>query len=248
MMIHPNLIGILMKKILITFVLFTIISALQTASAIDTKLELLDVTGIKQGSSLNMYEWPSLTSTIVLAIPHNAQAITYKGSLVRQGEKTWKKVYWNGNKGWVNAGNLKRNQDKARKVEQQQKKITTPVQPINTQATTTTVTTTNKKQTILACGGSKPFWNMHMNLTGKNILVDLQDGNAFSVPLNNRKWDISKNEMRITGGQDKQAIKATLNKTNTCTDGLTAIKYPFTINVTIGNNKQIKGCCRTVQK
>lgn len=246
-----------MKTILRLFLLiitFTSIQATSVASDIktaNTVSENFDVIDIKQGNSLKMRMWPSLTSTVVVAIPHNAQSLTYKGSKVKQGEKMWKKVYWNNNEGWVNAKHL-----------QQQKKITSTVvkqppepvvAPSNTQVTTkkpstTTNTPTNEKHTILACGGSTPFWNIHMDLTDKTILVNLQDGKSFTTSLNNRKWNVNKNEMLITGGKDQRAIKAILTKTNTCTDGLTTLKYPFSANLTIGDTKKISGCCRTIQK
>ncbi len=246
-----------MKKILRSFLLIITFSCIQVASAasdiktVDTTSENFDVINIKQGSSLKMRMWPNLTSEVVVAIPHNAQALTYKGSKVKQGEKIWKKVYWNNNKGWVNAKYLRQHNDTTTPIVKQQPTPSTPL--TKTQAPTkkpseTTNTQTNEKHTILACGGSTPFWSVHMDLTDKKILVNLQDGKSFTTPLNNRKWDVNKNEMLITGGEDQQAIKAILSKTNTCTDGLTTLKYPFSANLTIGNTKKIRGCCRTIQK
>jgi uncharacterized membrane protein len=244
-----------MKKVLITSLLTacflssaTVLATSNTTSK-DSKIEIFDVVNIKQGNSLSMHAWPSLTSEIVVAIPHNAQSITYKGSKVKQDDTIWKKVHWNSNKGWVTAKHLQSS-------DQQSVEPTSPVFTSKTspQATTKSTSTnkkdltTNKKQTILACGGSKPFWSVYMNLTNKKILVDLHDGKAFSIPLENRKWDTNNNKMKINGGQEQQAIKATLNKTNTCTDKLTSIKYPFTVDITIGTSKRLNGCCRTLQK
>ncbi len=246
-----------MKKILRSFLLIITFSSIQTVYAafpietVDAVSERFDVIDIKQGNSLKMRVWPSLTSKIVVAIPHNAQSLTYKGSKVKQGEKIWKKVYWSNNEGWVNAKHLRQHKETTTTIVKQQPAPSTPL--TNTQALTkkpseTTNTQTNEKHTILACGGSAPFWNVHMDLTDKKILVNLQDGKPFTTPLNNRKWDINNNEMLITGGEDQHAIKAILNKTNTCTDGLTTLKYPFSANLTIGDNKKIRGCCRTIQK
>ena len=218
---------------------------------VDTASEVFDVIDIKQGNSLKMRMWPSLTSEVVVAIPHNAQSLTYKGSKIRQGEKIWKKVYWNNNEGWVNAKYLRPHKATTTTIVKQQPAPSTPLTNTHVLTKKTAETTniqTNEKHTILACGGSKPFWNIHIDLTDKKILVNLQDGKPFTTLLNNRKWDVNKNEMLITGGEDQHAIKAILNKTNTCTDGLTTLKYPFSANLTIGNTKKIRGCCRTIQK
>lgn len=226
------------------------------AATTDTDIvEIFDVTNIQQGHSLPMHAWPSLTSSIVVALPHNAQSITYKGNKINQGKRTWKKVYWNDNKGWVDAKYLQQNKEKTR-LSKQQQPLSTPVvtqttSPIKANNTiNTNDIKMNKKQTILACGGSKPFWDIRINLTTQQILVDLQDGKPFSTTLNNRQWDINNNEMTINGGQEqeKRTIKANLLKTNTCTDGLTNIKYPFSAEITLDNKKRINGCCRTIQK
>jgi uncharacterized membrane protein len=249
-----------MKKILRSFLLIITFSSIQAASAAsdiktaNTVSENFDVIDIKQGSSLKMRMWPSLTSEVVVAIPHNAQSLTYKGSKVKQGKKMWKKVYWNNNEGWVNAKHLQQHKKTTSTIVKQPPEPVAPPTPIKTQAptkkpsTTTNPSTTNEKHTILACGGSAPFWNIHMDLTNKKIQVNLQDGKSFTTSLNNRKWDVHKNEMLITGGEGQQAINALLSKTNTCTDGLTTLKYPFTAHLTIGDTKKIKGCCRTIQK
>jgi len=267
-----------MKKILITLLFAAAFSATQATLA-DVELKTssttqhFDVINIKQGNSLKIYTWPSLTSKVVVAMPHNAQTITYKGSTVKQGETIWKKIYWNNNEGWVNAKYLRQTTNKTTTIVKQQKQSTSPASQISThppqtiitqqsspstsQTTTQTpqkpsakVNSTNpqQKQTLLACGGSTPFWDIHMDLTDKTILVNLQDGKSFSTSLESRKWDTDKNEMIILGGKDTQSIKAVLNKTNTCTDGLTTLKYPFTVNITLGANKKISGCCRTIQK
>lgn len=245
-----------MNKLFITslwIMLFSSVSITVTHAAETDSIETFDVINIKQGQSLPMHAWPSSTSQIVVALPHNTQSLVYQGKTMKQGERIWKKVYWNGNEGWVNENYLQSNTDKTRVLQQQP---TTPAMSQttpsikNNNTTKTTDIKTNKKQSILACGGSNPFWNIRINLTTQQILVDLQDGKPFSIKLDNRQWNKSNNEMTINGGQawEKRTIKANLLKTNSCTDGLTNIKYPFSAQITINNKKRINGCCRSIEK
>jgi uncharacterized membrane protein len=85
-----------------------------------------------------------------------------------------------------------------------------------------------------------------MNITGRNMKVKF--GNEqFVSPIYHRAWNKQQSRMTISGGKGRNAVNATLDKTNACTDGITQIRYPFAVNAKVGGNKWMRGCCRAVQ-
>ena len=54
--------------------------------------------------------------------------------------------------------------------------------------------------------------------------------------------------MVVNGGRGRNAVRAMLTKTNSCTDGITNIKYPFVVTATVSGNTKVRGCCRSVQR
>ncbi len=249
---------IMKKQTWINILLIAGLLGINIASAAP-ELKVYKVTNIKQGSSLNMRAWPDTKSKILVALPHNAEWLAYSGSSTKKGSSSWKKIHWNSQTGWVNDKYLKYDPDNTAKaierrnhrLKQKNQSITSRNTPQPTANKTTiqkAATAPKQKEVVLACGGSAPFWNIHMNLTSKKIKVNLEDGKPFTAPLYYRKWTTGKNEMRVNGGRGRNFVQATLDKTNACSDGLTNIKYPFSITATVGNTKQVNGCCRTISK
>ena len=250
---------IMKKQTWIVILLIAGFLGVNTVSAAP-ELKVYEVANIKQGDSLNMRAWPNIKSTVIVALPHNAQWLAYSGSTSKKGNSSWKKVHWNSQTGWVNDKYLKYDPDKTAKAierrdhrlkQQSKTSRNTPqavAQTASNKVATKKPTTPKQKEVILACGGNTPFWNIHMNLSSKKINVDLEDGKPFTSPLYYRKWTAGKNEMRINGGRGRNIVQATLDKTNTCRDGLTNIKYPFSITATVGNTRKVTGCCRTIAK
>ncbi len=220
-------------------------------------LKVYQVTKVKQGDSLNMRAWPSVKSRVLVALPHNAKWVASNRNPIKKSSSFWQQVHWNGVSGWVNTKYLKFDAASTYKARQRQKHRTKTQGPVsrNTSARRqqpvrrpqTVATRRVGKQVFMECGGSAPFWNISMNFTGKRLKVDLRDGNAFNTPLFYRKWNKANNKMVVNGGRGRNAVRATLTKNNACRDGITNIKYPFSIAATVAGNRKVSGCCRSVQ-
>ncbi len=221
-------------------------------------LKVYQVTKVKQGASLNMRAWPSVKSRVLVALPHNAKWVASSRHPIKKGSSSWQQIHWNGETGWVNTKYLKFDAASTYKARQRQNHRlktqgnTSRNAPAKTQQSAaarknTVAQKTTGKQVFMECGGNTPFWNISMNFTGKKLKVDLRDGKSFNSPLYYRKWVKGKNQMIVNGGRGRNAVRAMLTKTNTCTDGITNIKYPFAVTATVAGNRKVSGCCRSVQ-
>lgn len=221
------------------------------------QLKVYEVTKVKVGGSLNMRAWPDHKSKTILAIPHNAKWVASSRNAIKKGSSNWQQVHWNGVTGWVNtkylkydpANTLKARQRSAHRIKQEggvSRNTTTRSRNRNT--TAAKATPVKGKQVYMECGGNTPFWNISMNFTGKKLKVNMRDGNEFDTPLYFRKWIKNKNEMVVNGGRGRNEVRAKLTKTNSCTDGITNIKYPFVVTATVSGNTKVSGCCRSVQR
>ncbi len=224
-----------------------------TTSFSAPQLKVYAVTNVKTGDSLNMRAWPSTKSRIILAIPHNAKWVASTRQPVKKGNASWQQVNWNGISGWVNTRYLKYDAESTRKaLERRNHRLRTQGRNVVNRTTTTHATAVNTAtqtgKVIMECGGNSPFWNVSMDFTGKRMKVNMRDGKpAFNTPVYFRKWLRQSNKMVVNGGRGRNAVRATLTKTNACTDGITNIKYPFAVEATIGGNRKVSGCCRSVQ-
>ena len=242
-----------MKRTLLTsFLLATSLFFSSTLFAAP-QLKVYQVTQVKQGDSLNMRAWPDIKSKVLVALPHNAKWVASNRSPIKKGASYWQQIHWNGVSGWVNTKYLKFDAASTLKARQRQNHRLQRQNHVsrNTPRARTATVASNKptgKQVLMECGGNSPFWNISMNFTGKNLKVDLRDGKPFNSPLYFRKWETRSNKMIVNGGRGRNAVRATLVKTNTCTDGITNIRYPFAVTATVGSNQKVSGCCRSVQR
>lgn len=235
--------------------LFLIAGLLFSLPAISApQLDVFEVKGVKQGDSLNMRAWPSSKSRIIAALPHNAKWIASTRAPIKKEGSSWRKVHWNGESGWVNTNYIKLDPASTTKARERQSHRLTNQGRNSTEkkssAKTSTAQTqkTSGKQIVMECGGNAPFWNINMNFTGKNLKVNLRDGAPFESPLYFRQWLKNQNKMVVNSGRGRNAVRAILTKTNTCTDGITNIKYPFAVEATVSETKKVSGCCRSVTR
>ncbi len=245
-----------MKRTLLTAMLLISSLFLSSFALATAQLKVYQVTNVKQGDSLNMRAWPSTKSRVVVALPHNAKWVASNRNPVKKGASNWQQIIWNGESGWVNtkylkydaASTYKARQRRNHRVNQQghSSRNVTRKAPVRRVARAV-VSKPAGKQVFMECGGAAPFWNISMNFTGKSLKVDLRDGKKFTSPLYYRKWLKKSNKMVVNSGRGRNAVRATLTKTNACTDGITNIKYPFSISATVAGNKKVSGCCRSVQ-
>jgi uncharacterized membrane protein len=250
-----------MKQLFLTSLLLISSFLFSTTATSAPLLKVYEVTNVKVGDSLNMRAWPDHKSKTILAIPHNATWVASNNKPVKKGKSTWQKIHWNGVTGWVNAKYLKYDANRTLKAKQRRdhrmkqqgisrnrntsRHRTTVAR--NTTTPKAVATTATGPQVMMECGGNTPFWNISMNFTGKSLKVNMRDGNQFDTPLYFRKWVKDKNEMVVNGGRGRNAVRAILTKTNSCTDGITNIKYPFVVTATVSGDKKVTGCCRSVQ-
>ncbi len=218
-------------------------------------LKVYEVTGVKAGDSLNVRAWPSPKSRVVLALPHNAKWVASSRQPIKKGNVNWQQIHWNGVSGWVNTQYLKYDSVSTKKALQRrnhrlqvQGKSRNVARSAPAARVAKKATVTRNSKVIMECGGNAPFWSVSMDFTGKRMDVDLRDGKPFNTPVYYRKWIKQSNKMVVNGGRGRNAVRATLTKTNACTDGITNIKYPFVIDATIAGNRQVSGCCRSVQR
>lgn len=248
------------RHFLASSLLFTVSLLFSAASFAAPQLKVYSVTNVKVGDSLNMRAWPSTKSRVILAIPHNAKWVASTQKPVKKGTSNWQKVIWNGVTGWVNTSYLKYDPVSTRKALQrrdhrlkvQGKSRNVARSTVASRAPTANRNSASKKSStrkvVMECGGNSPFWKVSMDFTGKRMEVSHPNGRpAFNTPVYFRKWLRDSNKMIVNGGRGRNAVRATLTKTNACTDGITNIKYPFAVDATIGGNQKVSGCCRSVQ-
>ncbi|CAA6817793.1 MAG: Unknown protein [uncultured Thiotrichaceae bacterium] len=237
------------RKFSIAFLIIAFALVSPFSHAAPAPLKVYEVTGIKQGESLNMRAWPNPNSRTLVALPHNSKWVASSAKPAKYGKSTWLKVHWNGDTGWVNSKFLKYDDVRTKKaIERRQHRLTNKTTAQKTATNKNTTPKTTGKQIIMECGGNEPFWNVDMNLTEKTLKVNLRNGTSFTSPLYHRKWTKGNKIMVVNGGKGRNAVRATLTKNNSCTDGITNIRYPFSIVANISGNRNVSGCCKTIQR
>ena len=92
---------------LFVIVLITFDISLSIAHA-KTKITIYKVANVTSGKNLRLRAWPSPKSRIKVSLPYNAKDIIATGKKKKLGRTQWLEVFWNKNKGWVNAKYLKK--------------------------------------------------------------------------------------------------------------------------------------------
>jgi len=100
---------------------------------------------------------------------------------------------------------------------------------------------------VLKCGGVKPFWNI--DLTEDDIQVNINKKQKELPITSRRKSSFFEKSVVIQGYGDHQenGVKLYLSKDNQCKDGITNIRYPYSVKAILNGSKVYYGCCDAVK-
>jgi uncharacterized membrane protein len=174
----------------------------------------LRATNVNEDDSLNLRSEPSGKSQLVFKIPHNADGIL---ELSRSGN--WAFVSYHGNQGWAYTKYLQ-----------------------NTSHPTANQIFGNR----LSCLGTEPHWNLslennhldfkHLDHTSSFIL----DSRIRSSINETGIWSIS----AINPSEPGQKIVALVRKNEQCSDGMSDVRYRYSIVTDDGRTELFSGCCK----
>lgn len=99
---------------------------------------------------------------------------------------------------------------------------------------------------VLKCGGVKPFWNI--DLTEDDIQININKKRNELPITSRRKSSFYEKSIVVQGYGDQQenGVKLYLSKDNTCKDGITNIRYPYSVKAILNDSKVYYGCCDAV--
>lgn len=231
-----------MKKIYYISLALILILIINTNSYAVTELKVYTVNHVNRGDFLFMRTDPNYQSKVVVAIPYNAAWVASRHPAIQRGRSKWQKVFWSGHSGWVNAYYLHYDAASTKRVllrRQHRIRNTNP-----NIAKPRRLSRNSIQKSILQCGGHSPFWSINMDLYSQRMKVILHnDSKPFFVSVTYKKRQASNNKTIIHAGKGRNIIRATLYKTNNCTDGITNRRYPYKIVASISSSKQLVGCC-----
>ncbi len=214
------------------FVMGSII--MESASAFGARV--FSVTRVAPWDHLNVRDNPGTQHDIVATIPADGEGVVTLGNSEKIGNTTWVKIAWGPIKGWVNKRYLKpsdiENKDENEQPEYRSRIKRTPDIKV-------------MRGAKLECGGIKPFWNI--DVTEDNINVNIT-GDRYMLPVTSRrKISSTRKSFIIKGNSGKNSIKLYFHKDHSCKDGITNIKYPFTVKAIINNDQSYSGCCNLTE-
>jgi len=190
------------------------INTISTASS-SSKLKVYKINNVSKGDSLFMRAKPNYQAKIIIAIPYNAMWIASRNPAIQRGRSKWQKIYWSGRSGWVNAYYLQYDEVSTKKT---QRRRQDRLKNTNTQQAfkfRTKPLSRNSQPVKLQCSGHSPFWNILVNLSTKRLKITLNDSrDPFLAIVAYKKWLPSSNKMIIHAGRGRNAVRATLYKTN----------------------------------
>lgn len=122
-----------------------------------------------------------------------------------------------------------------------------PTQVVATNVKTSLARNNAKKGAILLCDGNSPkYWNIKMDVGGRNMHVKLANNNRFLIPIKYHNWATEKKiRMNIGGNKGRNIVDVNLEKTDACNNGLTRTNFTYEVNATINKNN-FSGCCEAV--
>jgi uncharacterized membrane protein len=117
----------------------------------------------------------------------------------------------------------------------------------STQTAKNSNTATSTDDIVLKCGGVKPFWNI--DLTEDDIQVNINKKRNELPITSRRKSSFFEKSVVIQGYGDHQenGVKLYLSKDNQCKDGITNIRYPYSVKAVLNGHKVYYGCCDAVK-
>lgn len=215
-----------MKKPL--FVAATVLATVLMASpASAAQMQIYKVINVEAGGFLNMRSAPGTGNSVVTKLPANGDGIVATGEEKKIGSVTWAKVYWNGKGGWISKSYLKADSG-------------------TSGGGNTGGPTGSSKGVVMKCNGTEPFWGL--DITESRMSVNMSDGPRYTVPVTFRQTSANNRTIAvIAGGSTSHRTQVFLQKVDSCSDGMSDVKYPYAITAVLNERQVISGCCK-VQK
>jgi len=122
-----------------------------------------------------------------------------------------------------------------------------PTQVVAKNVKTSLMADSSKQRQILLCDGISPkYWNIKMDVGGRNMRVNLANNKKFLIPIKYHSWaTANKIRMNIGGNKGRNIVDVNLEKTDACNNGLTKTNFTYEVNAIINKN-YFSGCCETV--
>ncbi|MEN9500817.1 MAG: hypothetical protein RI964_102 [Pseudomonadota bacterium] len=215
-----------MKKTL--FVAASVLATVLMTSAVSAaQMQIYKVVNVESGGFLNMRSAPGVSSSVITKVPANGDGIVGTGEEKKIGSVTWAKVYWHGKGGWISKSYLK-------------------VDSGTTSSGGSTGSSTGSSGVVMKCNGTEPFWGL--DITESKMSVNMSDGPRYQVPVTFRQTSANNRTIAVIAGSNTaNRTQVFLQKVDSCSDGMSDVKYPYAITAVLNERQVISGCCK-VQK
>lgn len=190
--------------------------------------EIYKVRGVAADDSLNMRNTAGVRGQVVATIPPNSSGVVATGREQKLGQSIWTEVHWAGKSGWVNKYYLA--------------KDTTIAQAANNEPV---VQQGGKgSEVFMRCGGTEPFWSMH--ITESQLKIKVMEGAEYTAPVEFRKQSENNTSIAVVAGRSpaRGALTAAfLQKVDICSDNMSDKQYPYAITAMLDGARAMSGCC-----
>ncbi len=197
------------------------------------------VRGVPSGEFLNLRAGAGVSNAVTGRIPANGQGVVSTGEETKVGSTVWAKVYWKGVGGWVSKSYLIP-ASQAASVAPSPAVVVPPVKA----PTNITPSPVKPSANMLVCTGTEPFWRI--DVTDANLSVNMADGPQYIVPVTFRQTSANNATIAVIGGATgTNNTQAFMQKVEQCSDGMSEVKYPYSITAVLNNKQVVSGCCKT---
>ena len=96
---------------------------------------------------------------------------------------------------------------------------------------------------VLVCTGTEPFWRI--DVSDATLKVNMSDGPQYTVPVTFRQTSANNTTIAVIGGATgTNNTQAFMQKVDSCSDGMSEVKYPYSITAVLNNKQVVSGCCK----
>lgn len=186
-----------------------------TALTTTTQAASFEVYNVKVADNDTLNMRSEPNGTVRYGLPNGAQVLS-NGSEKTVGNATWIQVHWNNFDGWVNKKYLVEN---------------TQLQRLGT--------TPSRMTHNLQCSGTEPFWDFKISperVQGKSLATDTE----YRGTILKRTATRDQKSTIIDAGR----IAFLVEKTGSCSDGMSDNNYPYSVDVMLPDSTFLSGCCR----
>lgn len=218
-----------MNKMILGLVTFFLLLGMNVAAA---EARIYKIQRVAADDSLNMRDTAGTQGNVVATIPPDGTGVVSTGREQQLGQSTWTEVHWSGKSGWVNKYYLA---EDTRVVQAASKPA--PQQPAaqGQQA---------GSGVFMRCGGTEPFWSMH--ITESQLKIKIMDGAEYAAPVEFRKQSENNTSIAVVAGRSvgQGALTAAfLQKVDMCSDNMSDKNYPYSITAMLDGKRAMSGCC-----